>query len=82
MAPVRSQAQWLVRAGSSIVVLAAALGVGACGGESGSGGGVTPPPAPVVRSVTVTPSTATVRVGDSQTLSARSENRRAAFKSP
>lgn len=71
MAPVRSQAQWLVRAGSSIVVLAAALGVGACGGESGSGGGgVTPPPAPVVRSVTVTPSTTTVRVGDSQTLSA------------
>lgn len=72
MAPVRSRSRRLVRAGISLTAaLLTALGGGACGGDSGGGvGGVTPPPTPIVRGVSVTPSTATVRVGEAQTLSA------------
>ncbi|MCA0375163.1 MAG: Ig-like domain-containing protein [Gemmatimonadetes bacterium] len=54
-------------------VLAGALAAGwltACGGGDGGAGPTPPPPTPTVRSVAVTPAAATLRVGDTQALSA------------
>ncbi|AMW04118.1 Ig-like domain-containing protein [Gemmatimonas phototrophica] len=65
MVPSSPRFRWAVVCACAVL----SVGVSACGG-GGDGGGVTPPPPPTVRSVTITPSTATVRVGETQTLSA------------
>lgn len=63
----RDAARLISVTGSGLLV---ALALTACGGGGGGDGPTPPPPPPQVRSVSITPSATSVRVGESQSLSA------------